>query len=193
MSDGKDIRAFLAINPPESVHEGIAHIQSQLKKSIQGAISWTRPTGIHLTLKFFGNVGQDDIDLFSEIIDKRVAGVEPLELEVKRLGVFPDARRPRVVWMGTVGDVERLSILQKNLDGDFADLGFEQEHRPFRAHWTLGRIKSPQGLTGVGQAIDWGANVSAGTFTARELILFRSELKPQGALYTRLAEYAFKG
>jgi len=193
MSEGQDIRAFLAIDPPEPVYEEMAHIQNHLKKTIQGAVGWTRPAGIHLTLKFFGSVGQADIDLLSEIVEKRSAQAEPLELEVKSLGVFPDARRPRVIWLGTVGDVERLTILQKNLDRDFADLGFEQEQRPFRAHWTLGRVKSPQGLTGMDRAMEWGANVSAGAFTAGSLILYKSELKSQGAVYTRLAEHILKG
>ena len=193
MSDGKDIRAFLAIDPPDAVHDEMARIQERLKKTVLGTISWTRPTGMHLTLKFFGDIAQDDIGPISDVIESRIAGIEPFDLVIKGLGVFPNARRPRVLWMGTVGDVERLAILQKNLDPGFADLGFEREDRPFRAHWTLARIKSPEGLTGLPRALEWGENASAGAFQAGALILYKSELKPQGAVYTKLAEFTLKG
>ncbi|MDD5169659.1 MAG: RNA 2',3'-cyclic phosphodiesterase [Syntrophales bacterium] len=193
MNEAKGIRAFLAIDPPESVRQEMAHIQERLKKTIQGAISWTRPAGIHLTLKFFGDIAEGDIEFLSDVIKSRITDVEPFSLEVKNLGVFPNVRRPRVIWLGTIGDIERLDILQKNLDIGFADLGFERDDRPFRAHWTLGRIKATQGLVGMDRAMEKGAGLTAGAFTASSLILFRSELQPQGAVYTRLAEYPLAG
>ena len=193
MADPKEIRAFLAIDPPASIREEMARIQERLKKSVQGMIRWAGPASIHLTLKFFGDTGQEDVALISEVIEKEVTTIEPLYLEIKTLGVFPDIRRPRVIWLGTVGDVARLAILQEKLDRGFEDLGFEKENRPFRAHWTLARIKSSEGLTGMARTIESGAGLLAGDFIARSLILFRSELRPQGAVYSKLAEYAFKG
>ena len=192
MADTKDIRAFLAVDPPGSVREEMACIQERLKRSIRGMVRWAGPAGIHLTLKFFGDIGQDDVPLISEIVEKEAGIMEPLALEIKTLGVFPDARRPRVLWLGTAGDVPRLTMMQKKLDHGFEDLGFEREDRPFRAHWTLARIKSPQGLTGLERALESGSGLMAGAFTARSLTLFRSELRPQGAVYSKLAEYAFR-
>ncbi|MDD5170387.1 MAG: 2'-5' RNA ligase family protein, partial [Syntrophales bacterium] len=91
------------------------------------------------------------------------------------------------------GDIERMGILQKNLDMGFEELGFERDDRPFQAHWTLGRIKATKGLVGMDKAMEKGAGLVAGAFTASSLILFRSELRPRGAVYTRLAEYPLVG
>jgi 2'-5' RNA ligase len=89
--------------------------------------------------------------------------------------------------------VERLINLQKKLDGDFATLGFPVEDRPFRAHLTLGRIKDPSGLTGINDALNKNSAFTAGEFIADKLFLFQSNLTPQGAVYTKLAEFALDG
>jgi RNA 2',3'-cyclic 3'-phosphodiesterase len=192
MSEEKGIRAFLAIAPPKEIHEEMARIQKRLQQAIQGAIRWVRTDSIHLTLKFFGDIGAEDVGPLSATIEKGIRGVAPFSLDIRGVGVFPDARRPRVLWLGTAGDTERLTMTVRNLDRGFADLGFAPEERPFRAHWTLARIKSPQGLTGVARALETERETQAGAFTVNALVLFKSELRPQGAVYTRLAEYALK-
>jgi 2'-5' RNA ligase len=111
-------------------------------------------------------------------------------LKIEKLGVFPGARRPLVVWCGVTGDVEKLSVLQKQLDSDFAGIGFPRENRPFRAHLTIGRIKDPSGLTGISEALTKYNAFAAGEFVCKKLILFQSRLTPQGAIYTKLAEFA---
>jgi 2'-5' RNA ligase len=92
-----------------------------------------------------------------------------------------------VLWLGTTGDTERLMSLQNKLETDFEILGFSRENRPFRAHLTLARIKIPQSAAGLEAAAKKLGDFSAGEFRATELILFRSKLTPQGAIYTRLA------
>ena len=88
------------------------------------------------------------------------------------------------------GDVEKLSVLQKQLDSDFAGIGFPGEDRPFQAHLTLGRIKDSRDLTGISEALTKYSTFAAGEFNCTELILFQSKLSPQGAIYTKLAEFA---
>jgi len=114
-------------------------------------------------------------------------------LKIEKIGVFPDMRKPRVLWCGIAGDVERLTVLQKRLDDDFAGLGFPQEERAFRPHLTLGRIKDAQGRSGINEAVNKHNAFFAGEFSCRELILFQSKLTPQGAVYTKLAQFAFGG
>jgi 2'-5' RNA ligase len=87
------------------------------------------------------------------------------------------------------GDVEKLSVLQKQLDSDFAAISFPMEDRPFRAHLTLGRIKDSHGLTGISEALTKNSAFAAGEFNCTELILFQSKLSPKGAVYTKLAEF----
>jgi 2'-5' RNA ligase len=191
--DEKNIRAFLAIEPPEDILQKISGLQEKLKREISGRISWTRPQGQHLTLKFFGDISQDDVKNICSAVQKRIVSESKLNLKIEKLGVFPDARRPRVIWCGISGDVEKLTVLQKKLDGDFAAIGFPGEDRPFQAHLTLGRIKASHDLTGIHTALTRHGAFTAGEFICRELFLFQSKLSPQGATYTKLAEFALGG
>jgi len=186
----KNIRAFLAIEPPENILQEISRLQENLKREISGRLSWTRPQGQHLTLKFFGDISRDDIYSISTAVQKRVVAEQKLNLKIEKLGVFPDTRRPRVLWCGITGDVERLINLQKKLDSDFATIGFPAEDRSFKAHLTLARIKDPRDITGMSEALKKYDSFKAGEFTADKLFLFQSNLSPQGAVYTKLAEFA---
>ena len=189
----KNIRAFLAIDPPEDILQKISGLQEKLKREISGRISWTRPQGQHLTLKFFGDISTEDVNNICSAVQNRIVLEPPLNLKIEKIGVFPDTRRPRVLWCGVTGDTEKLSVLQKKLDVDFANIGFPRENRPFQAHLTLGRIKDSRGLTGINEALIKYSAFAAGEFGCKELILFQSKLSPQGAVYTKLAEFALGG
>ncbi|MFA5181483.1 MAG: RNA 2',3'-cyclic phosphodiesterase [Syntrophales bacterium] len=193
MSENISIRAFLAIDPPVSVLENIQAMQSRLKKSIQGVIRWVRPEGIHLTLKFFGDISAVDVDIISEVVAKKTTVVPPFALEVRRLGVFPDTARPRIIWLGIIGQLERLLSLQKDLEEELFLHGFQKEDRPFRAHLTMGRVKVPKGINGLAPAVEASGDLTAGSFTVGEVALFRSSLSPQGAIYTKLAAFPLQG
>jgi 2'-5' RNA ligase len=186
----KNIRAFLAIDPPEDILQAISRLQEKLMREIGGRISWTKPQGQHLTLKFFGDISMEDVKNICSAVQNRVTSEPSLSLKIEKLGVFPGARRPLVIWCGVTGDVEKLSVLQKQLDNDFAGIGFPRENRPFRAHLTIGRIKDPSGLTGISEALTKYNAFAAGEFVCKKLILFQSRLTPQGAIYTKLAEFA---
>lgn len=189
----KNIRSFLAIEPPENVLQEINRLQEKLKREISGRIAWTRPQGQHLTLKFFGDISREDINLISSAVQKRVVAEQKLNLKIERLGVFPDNRRPRVLWCAVAGDVERLLNFQKKLDEDFTAIGFPAEDRSFKAHLTLARIKDPRDITGMSEALKKYDAFTAGEFVADKLFLFQSNLTPQGAVYTKLAEFALRG
>lgn len=193
MADRGTIRAFLAMDPPPEVLRRIADIQEVLKKTLRGSISWVRPEGIHLTLKFFGDMAAEDIQPISEVVSRQAAETRPLHLNIKGLGVFPGIRRPRVLWLGVGGEVARLIALQGVLDQGFETCGIKKEERPFRAHLTLARIKSPQGLSGLDKVLEEKEAESAGSFEAKGLILFKSDLTPKGAIYTVLADFPFQG
>lgn len=189
----KNIRAFLAIEPSAGVLAAIARLQEKLKREISGSASWTRPQGNHLTLKFFGYIDQTDVENICAAVKRQTATMPPLLLSAEKMGVFPDLRRPRVLWVGTSGDIEKLAMLQRKLDEEFAAIGFPAENRPFRAHLTLGRIKDARFTAGVGEALKKHADFSAGEFCAEELILFQSKLSPKGATYTKLATFPLGG
>jgi 2'-5' RNA ligase len=193
MSDEKAIRAFLAIDPPEEIFSEIINIQERLRKAIQGDIRWVRPEGIHLTLKFFGYVYESDIANISHVVKNNVAKTKALMLNVRSVGAFPSVTRPRVLWLGIDGDTETLINLQMEIDAGLQDYGFKKEDRPFRPHLTLARIKEYKGLTGLAETVKKNEDYIAGSFTAGGLTLFKSDLKPTGAIYTKLDYFPFPG
>jgi RNA 2',3'-cyclic 3'-phosphodiesterase len=186
MKSEKNIRAFLAIEPPSEIRQQIANIQTRLKGSCPFDVRWVKPDGIHLTLKFFGDISEADIAAISEVAERNVRTAAPLHFEVKKLGVFPSLTRPRVVWIGLTGDTSFLLDLQKKLDQGFFDCGFQKEERPFRPHLTLGRIKTSK-VPGDSEKFIQRDDCDAGNFTASGLHLIKSDLTPQGAVYTKLA------
>jgi 2'-5' RNA ligase len=189
----KNIRAFLAIEPTEDVLQAVSRLQENLKKEIKGKISWTRPEGNHITLKFFGNIDQDDVKNICAIMKKQVASMPTLSLNVEKIGVFPDARKPRVLWLGATGDIEKLVALQTQVEKDFEGIGFPSENRPFHAHLTLGRIKIPQEIMGISEALQKYNDFVGGKFNCSEIILFQSKLSRRGAVYTKLEKFSFSG
>jgi len=193
MTDEKKIRSFLALDPPEEVLREIASIQNRLRKLIQGDIRWVRPEGIHLTLKFFGDISGGDVANIATVVGKAAEGERPFSLAIGDVGVFPDPHRPRVLWIGMNGDVERLQVFQKGIEQALLQIGFPSEERPFRPHLTLGRIRTSKGLTGLARALEKGEESTAGRFIASGLSLIQSELTPGGAIYTKLKWFPFSG
>jgi len=193
MSEEKSIRSFLAVDPPQEIIDAIGMIQDRLRKNIQGDIRWVRPQGIHLTLKFFGTISESDVANISRVVENTTSNKAPFTLGIKRVGAFPDVKRPRVLWLGMDGDVDTLILLQKEVDAELHKYGFEKEDRTFRPHLTLARIKDPRGLIGLAKIMVKRENYEAGSFSAAGLNLFKSELTPKGAIYTKLAYFPFGG
>lgn len=191
MNDKKSIRTFLAIDPPQEILNAIADIQERLRKILRGDIRWVRPEGIHLTLKFFGYIYDSDVANISNVVKDSVANMKALLLNVRSLGVFPTVTRPRVLWLGMDGDTDAVINLQMKIDAALEGYGFTKEDRPFKPHLTLARVKEPKGLTGLAEAVKKNENYAAGSFSVRGLALFKSDLKPTGAVYTKLSYFPF--
>jgi 2'-5' RNA ligase len=193
MTDENTIRAFLAIDPPEEILREIGRIQGRLQRLIGGELRWVRPEAIHLTLKFFGDISENAVADIAAVVEPAAAGAAPFILSIDGVGVFPDQRRPRILWLGMDGDVPRLLVFQKELERALGMVGFPEEERPFTPHLTLARIKSARGLTGLARALEKGEEYAAGRFTAPGIGLIRSELTPRGAVYTTLKWFPFAG
>ncbi len=191
MADEKTVRAFLAVDLPREIKDEIGAVQERLKQDLEG-IRWTRPEGIHLTLKFFGDIRPSRIDEIAEVVAGRTAGVAPFSFSLGTMGAFPHLERPRVLWIGLAGDIKRLAALQRALEKDLEGVGVESEKRSFKPHLTLGRARSSRGMIiGFREKIAQRRVESGRTFTAWGLTLFRSELKPGGAVYTKLRDFSF--
>jgi len=116
MTDERMVRLFLALDPPEEVCREMGRIQERLRRRISGDVRWVRPEAMHLTLKFFGNVSENDIAEISRIMEEQVNGIRPFAFHVKKLGVFPNMNRPRILWLGISGDVDALILFQKSME-----------------------------------------------------------------------------
>ena len=193
MDDQGSIRTFLAIEIPLDILNEIGSIQSRLKRTLQGMVRWVRPEAIHLTLKFFGNVSENNIAEISRIMEEHVNGISPFAFDVQKLGVFPNMNRPRILWLGISGDVDALILFQKSMERKLRGGDLPKEESPFRPHLTLARIKEPKGLMGLAKIIEKSDNYRAGRFDAEGLHLYRSQLTPRGAVYTKLAYFPFSG
>lgn len=193
MTDEKPKRVFLAIDLPDDVKESVIAVQKKLTYVLQG-VRWVRPEGIHLTLKFFGNIYENDISRISVIVARASQNAEVLTLKSGKIGAFPNPERPRVLWLGLTGDVEKLSALQNVIEKDLEVSGYKREGRKFRPHLTLGRAKSSRGMIlGLSEAINGDDYNFAGCIDVAGLTLFQSELKPGGAVYTKLAYFPLGG
>lgn len=193
MGDTKAIRAFLAIELPRDIRDLIEGGKEGMRPAMRG-IRWTRAEGMHLTVKFFGDLFPDDVDRVSEIVGKNSRDVVPMKLTLGSPGGFPDLKRPRVLWLGVGGETGRLEALQAAIERDLEACGFPVEKRSFKAHLTLGRARAHGGIIpGTGDLPEMAEDLSEHRFDARDLILFGSELKPGGAVYTKLARFPFGG
>lgn len=136
----EQIRCFIAIELPDELKREIKRIQTKLKSDGQAGVKWVDPDGIHLTLKFLGEVDADWIDEITEAIKSAAVGIPPFRLEVKGLGVFPNLNRVRVVWVGLEGELDKLTQLVRQIETYVSPLGFPTEAREFTPHLTLARV-----------------------------------------------------
>ncbi|MBW2171158.1 MAG: RNA 2',3'-cyclic phosphodiesterase [Deltaproteobacteria bacterium] len=181
------IRTFIAISLPESVLQAMLNAQETLKGSGL-KIRWVRKEGIHLTIKFLGDIDRGDVERIHGAMKQATKAFSPLVLQGEGVGVFPDLKRPRVVWVGLSGDMKALRVLQGELEAQLAGLGFPKEKRSFKGHLTLGRIKGRMDGVKLGEVLRALGDFRTTPFTVQSVVLFQSDLRPDGAVYSRLAE-----
>lgn len=195
MTDEGKIRAFLALDHPETLGRAVTAAQERLKRCLRGEIRWVRSAGIHLTLKFFGDIADSQVEEIAAVVKPRAAKTAPFSLTLAGVGVFPDPHRPRVLWLGLEGELARLVGFQQALEQAFQEHGFPREARPFRPHLTLGRMKptGARGVAGLEKVLEKGGRCPGETFLAPAISLMQSTLTPQGAIYTRLGGFPLAG
>jgi len=185
------LRSFIAIELPETVKSALLEFQQGLKKC--GAdVRWVRPDSIHLTLKFLGDIKENDVDGIVKIIEGACRKYSAFDVEVGEAGAFPNKKSPRVLWVGVHGN-EALIKLQGEIEDGMAFLGFEKEERKFSPHLTLGRFRSLREKDALMEEIESYKDNSFGLMEVKSISLMKSELSPAGAKYTRVAEVALGG
>ncbi len=179
------IRTFIATPLPEQVVSFIRELQREIK-SYGLNVKWVRPENIHITLKFLGEIDKADVGRIGEAMAGAVKGSHPVSLAGKGIGVFPGIKRPRVIWLGLRGETFPLIELQKRVDAALEDIGFPKEGRPFKAHLTLSRVKGKVDSKKLLDIMKKFGDAESESFVADQIILFKSDLRPTSAVYTRL-------
>jgi len=180
------MRLFIAIELPEEIKQGIARVQEQLRKTGANA-GWVRPEGIHLTLKFLGEVSDTKVQEIMTALAV-VQGTGKLNLTVEGAGAFPTVKNPRVLWIGVSGDIEKLAVVHASIEDAMEKVGFEREARKFSPHLTLARVKFPKPRDNWQQKIEGIRDVTIGRFEAGHVSLMKSELTREGAVYTEIGK-----
>ena len=180
------MRAFIAIELPENIRTALRRRQA-LFRSASPEARWTQTEGIHLTLKFLGEVSDQKV---REVCDslKKLGRFEAFAIGLKEFGFFPDARRPRVFWVG-VEAAPNLSRLAEQVEEATRAAGFAREERAFRPHLTLARFRVPQPQPALQALLAQQGEQELGTFEVSEFFLFESKLSPQGAQYRKVERF----
>ena len=184
------MRLFVALDIPENVRSALAALVNRLRAACPDA-RWVRVEGVHVTLKFIGEVPNEKVDAIKTALAS-VPGRAAISLIFKGLGFFPSERRPRVLWAGIECGPD-LAALAAAVETALAPVGIPREDRTFTPHLTLARFEAPRGLSALHAAIENAGPLDFGATAAKEFHLYQSVLKRGGAEYTLLATYSLTG
>lgn len=183
------IRAFIAIDLPPEVLQCLDDVSQQLREKLIGApVRWVPVENIHLSLKFLGDVSESNIDMLTDFLQSIVSNGKQFEISVGGLGAYPKPHRPRVIWVGVEAPPD-LMITQRSVESEISRLGYARERRPFNPHLTLGRVSrhsTNQDVRNIADVIKTHNVGYLGSARITAFHIYRSDLKPSGAVYTKL-------
>ncbi|MBI1817861.1 MAG: RNA 2',3'-cyclic phosphodiesterase [Deltaproteobacteria bacterium] len=183
MSDAAQIRAFVAVDLAADVRERVVRLKAELA-AVRSEARWTRDEGLHATMKFLGSVELSRLSHVRDAVARAAASVAMFAMRVRGLGAFPSLKRPRVVWVGLEAD--GLGELAGTLERELTPLGFPPEARASQPHLTLGRINGARGWRTLEPILHQHESDDFGDSPVDHVTLYRSDLRPGGAVYTAL-------
>jgi 2'-5' RNA ligase len=182
------VRLFVALDLSDSVRDAVAQFSDKLRAEFPSA-RWTRIEGIHVTLKFIGEVSDERAVRIEDALSA-VHSDAPIEMKIRGAGFFPDERRPHVFWIG-IDATPNLAEIAAQVETLLEALGVARESREFKPHLTLARIAESRGIEKLHDALNRCGPVDFGTVRTNEMHLYRSELGRGRAKYSRLKTFAF--
>ncbi len=187
------LRTFVAVDIDAAVETQVARLLKKLQQT-PAKVKWVDPRHMHYTLKFLGEVELREVPEVCHVIQEAVAPLESFRVVAAGTGAFPDLQRPRTVWLGISEGSEEFVALHDAVEDALGPLGFRREHRRFRPHLTLGRVrKSPVGIEELGQLIQQHQEFIAGEIYVGEVKIFSSVLTKEVPHYTPLGSAELRG
>ena len=185
------LRTFICIELPNTLKSRLEALVAEVRARCRESVNWVKPSNIHLTLRFLGDITLDRQADARASVERATAGIQPFTLTATETGAFPNSRNARVLWIGIRNADAHLIPLQKRLEKELEAAGFGKEDKPFSPHLTIGRARHGK-ASGAAEALSQ-IGFDDETFRVEEIIVMRSELKPSGAVYTRLATVRLEG
>jgi RNA 2',3'-cyclic 3'-phosphodiesterase len=180
------MRVFLALDLDSEVRGKLAELQRELRPLARRA-RWVRPEGLHLTLRFFGEVTAEGVESLAVRLSEAFAGLPAFALDFRGCGVFPERGNPRVLWVGVPTPPSALFELQSRAEAVARGLGFAPEKRRFEPHLTMARFRGPE--KGIDTLVSSCRDRDLGRSPIEDALLLESRLSPEGSTYERLRVY----
>ncbi len=183
------VRAFVALELPAEIQQALRQISADLQVGLKGLpLRWVAVENIHLTLNFLGDIPEENIKPITDVLLAETRSVPSFEIKLSGLGVFPNPRRPNAIWVGVTAP-QTMTDLQKLLETELSRLGYPPEQRLFSPHLTLARVRRearPADLQRIGEIVASTQIAASAAGRIGAVTLFRSDLKPSGAVYNAL-------
>ena len=181
MTSPQTIRAFIAIELPQNVKQELGQVSKTLAAQLLSrSVRWVQPANMHLTLRFLGDTAVSRLPRLAQALDDLVTKHSSFQLQLNRVGCFPNPKRPRVIWIGVNGAEAILLAIKRELDERLVPLGWATEDKPFHAHLTIGRVGNGR----LPATMNWTVPVSPVSFSVNGVHLIESQLTPKGPVYT---------
>lgn len=183
------IRAFIALDITSKIQKRLDEVIQNLRVELDGLpIRWVPCENIHLTIKFLGDVSESNLDMLTDILNIEASRHSSFEISVGGIGAYPRITHPRVIWVG-VEAPQDLMVLQNGISNEMEKMGYAQEKRSYSPHLTLGRVGrnvTGKDLRRISKVIESNRVGFLGVIQIQEVYLYKSDLKPTGAVYTKI-------
>jgi len=186
-----NLRTFIAVELSNDFRHALTEIQNQLKSS-DADVKWVKPDNIHITLKFLGSIPPKKVKAIKEFFPEIFDSSHVFDVQLANLGAFPSINKPKVIWAGLDDPDGRLKLLANHTEEFLCRLGFPKEHKEFKSHITLGRLRSFKNLNPLTEALQKTAVPSQMKQRIEKITFFKSTLTPQGPIYESLLTYTLK-
>jgi 2'-5' RNA ligase len=188
------LRSFIAIEIPPTIQDAISCQTESLKGNFPTpSIRWVPSNNIHLTLKFLGETSPQNIDQLARSLEIEINQIEPFSIPFSETGIFPNVRKPRIIWIG-LSHSPKLVIIHKLIESVTATFGFKREERSFSPHITLGRVNEIFPALNYKKLLEDIRSIDISIIEELEVksvTIFKSDLKPKGPIYTAIHSIPF--